>query len=347
MVIKARPKDRQSSTGLIGSPKKGGAGGKGTWGVGGLDDLKTISVAGPRDPNYDSEDEEDEEVVIVKTEVASPVEVLIKEFLASGDIDETIKALKELHIDNPQAYFIKKAIIAAMEKQAYERELVSKLLSSLYNVAVTPEKLAEGFQAVLNALEDVVLDTPDAVDILSKFLARAIIDEVVAPAFLKHADVTNVLAEQAISLAEALINQPFRSRRLAHVWGAGDFSSVKDETALVFEQFLINGDFNAAEKSVRELNAPHFHPQIVLQALRLALTKEEVERKKILSLLAFFAKDSLISNDHFKKGFAHSLEGLDELKAENPDAPVVLVGFVHTAKSEGWLDKDFEEPKAQ
>jgi len=347
MDIKARPKDRQSSTGLVGSPKKGGAGGKGTWGVGGLDDLKAISVAGPKDPNYDSEDEEDEEVIIVRTEVASPVEVLIKEFLASGDVDETIKTLKELRIDNPQAYFIKKAIIAAMEKQSYERELVSKLLSSIYNVAVTPEKLAEGFQAVLNSLEDVILDTPDAVDILSKFLARAIVDDVLAPSFLKHAEVTNPLAEKTLSLAESLINQPFRSRRLAHVWGAGDFSSVKDETELVFEQFLSNGDIKAADKSVRELNAPHFHPQIVKQALRLALVKDEAERKKILSLLAFFAKDSLISNDHLKKGFAHSLEDVEDLKAERPDATTILNGFVHTAKSEGWLDKDFDEQKLQ
>jgi len=347
MEIKGRPKDRQSSTGIFGSPKKGGAGGKGTWGIGGLDDLKAISVAGPRDPNYNSE-EENEEVIIAKTEVSSPVEVVISEYLLSGDVSETIKSLKELNDEGLHEQFIRKAMVTAMEKQAYERELVSKLLFSIYNVLVTPEKLAAGFQAALNYLDDMVLDTPDAVDILSKFLARAIIDEIIAPSFLNHAVAQTPLAEQCIHLAHSLMNQPFRSERLAHVWGAGDLSSVKrlkEEATLLFEEYLTNNDQVTADQNVRELNAPHFHPQLVKQALRLALTKDEEQRKDIMSLLAFFSKSDLISKYHVKKGFSYCCESLEDLQLDVPNAASVLLGFVRSAKSEGWLDKNFEEPK--
>jgi len=348
MDIKAR-KERQSATGIVGSPKKGGGGGKGTWGVGGLDDLKGISISGPRDPNYDSEDEGDQEVVISKTELVSTNEVLVKDFLSSGDFDETIKSLKELNIGTTQDQFVKKSLLLAMEKQAYERELVSKLLLSIYNVAVSSEKLTEGFQAALDSLDDVVLDTPDAVDVLSKFLARAIVDEVVAPAFLKHAIAKTPLAEQCIGLAYALVNQPFRSERLAHIWGAGDLSSVKrlkEEATMVFEEFLTNGDLTEANHSVRELNAPHFHPQIVKLGLRLALTKGEEDRKKVLNLFAHFAKSDLFSKYSIKKGFSFCTESVEDLKLDVPNAAQILSAFIRTAKSEGWLDQDFEEPKS-
>jgi len=348
MDIKARPKDRQSGTGIFGSPKKGGGGGKGTWGIGGLDDLKAVSVAGPGDPNYDSEDEENDDIIIAKTEISSPIQVLIQEFLTSGDINETIKSLKELKIGDQHGQFVKKSILSAMEKKAEERELVSKLLCSIYNVAVVPEKLEEGFQFALNDLEDVVLDTPDAVAVLSKFLARAIIDEVVPPAFLKHAVANTELAKQCLQLANSLLNQPFRSERLAHVWGAGDLSSVKrlkEEVTLILEEFLMNGDFNEGDRSIRELNAPPFHPQVVKQTIRLALTKDEDDKKKLLSLLAFFSQSELISKDQMKKGFNYCCESIDDLKLDVPNAPNVLIEFIHIGKSEGWLDKSLEEPK--
>jgi len=349
MDIKTEPKrkDRQSGTGIFGSPKKGGGGGKGTWGIGGLDDLKAVSIAGPGDPNYDSEDEADEEVVILRTEIASPVEVLVREFLQSGDIDDTKKGLQEASLQHLHEQFVKKLIIFSMEKQGHERESVSKLLSSISGVAMTPEKIAEGFQAALNSLEDVVLDTPHAVDILSKFLARAIIDEVLPPAFLKHAAIENPLAEQCLTVANNLSNQPFRSERLAEVWGVGDISSVKsfkEEITLLFEEYLTNADYNDAEQSVRELNSSHFHPQLVKQALRLALGKDEADRKKILSLLAFFCKSDLISQDHVEKGFGYCCETLDDLKLDVVNAPTLLVEFIRTAKAEGWLNQNFQEP---
>jgi len=345
MEIKAK-KDRQTSTGIIGSPKKGGGGGKGTWGVGGLDDLKGISVAGPRDPNYDSEEEGDLEIVITKAVVSSPHEVLIQEYMVSGDIEETVKSLKELHIDDIHQQFVKKAIIAAMEKKAHERELVSKLLLAVYNVAVTPEKIVEGFQITLDVLDDVLLDTPDAVDILSKFLARAIVDEVVPPSFLNFAVAETPLAEKCIVLSHALVNQPFRSERLAHVWGAGALSSVKrlkEEVNLIFEEYLTSADASEADHSIRELNSPHFLPQLVKQGLKLAITKDEEGRQSTLKLLGYLSKGEVISKYDIEKGFSYCLESLEDLKLDVPNAATLLLECIHTAKSSGWLDSSFSE----
>jgi len=349
MDIKAKPKDRQPSSNISGSPKKGGGGGKYSWGKGGLDDLKAVSIKDENDPNYDSEEETNEEVVITKTEIVSPIEVLIQDFLSSGDVDETIKVLKELKIDNTtHIQFVKKSIIRAMEKQAYERELVSKLLSAVYNVAVTPEKLADGFQAALNSLEDIVLDNPDAVDMLSKFIARAVFDEVIAPVFLKNAVAQSTLAEQCLVDANGLLNQPFRSERLAHIWGPGDLSSVKrlkGEIDMMYEEFLNTGDLHEADRTVRELNARFFHPQLVKQGIVLALQKEGENRKKILSLIQALSKEDLVSKEHVNQGFTLCFERLEDLKLDLPNAPTHIKELVQSAKELGVLDADFQEPK--
>jgi len=350
MDVKAKPKDRQPSSNISGSPKKGGGGGKYSWGKAGIDDLKAVSIKDDGDPNYDSEEETNQEVFISKTDITSPIEVLIQEFLSSGDIEETIKGLKELKIDKTPEQFIKKAIIRTMEKQAYERELVSKLLSAVYNVVITPEKIAEGFQAALDSLEDILLDNPGAVDMLSKFLARAIFDEIVAPAFLKHATAKSSKAEQCLIDAAGLLNQPFRSDRLSHIWGAGDLSSVKrlkGEIDMMYKEYLINGDLHEADKTVRELNARFFHPQLVKQGIVLALQNDGENRKKILELIQALSKEDLVAKDHVNQGFALCFTALDDIKLDVPNAPALFKEFVQSAQSAGVLDNDFQEvPKA-
>ncbi len=49
---------------------------------------------------------------------------------------------------------------------------------------ITHEALAAGFTRLLAAVDDLVLDVPDAVHLMSLFLGRAVVDEQLPPAFL-------------------------------------------------------------------------------------------------------------------------------------------------------------------
>jgi len=331
--------------------KKGGAGGKGTWGKGGLDDLKAVAIKDKNDPNYDSE-EEAEDVILEKTEIISnPTEMLISEFFASGALEETIKSLKDMHVEGSHDHFIKKLMVRSMEKGAFERELVSKLLCAICPDLVPSDKIEQAFQCTLDSLEDIVIDIPNGPDFLAKFIARAIFDEAIPPSFLRHAESNSEeVVEDCIQNAKNLLNQPFRSKRLAHIWGAGDLSSVKrlkEESKLIIEEYLTNNDLSEADQSVRNLNARGFHPQFVSQALKLALQKDEPEREKILQLLSAFSKSDLISADHIEMGFGYCCEALEDLKLDVPAAPKAMTSMVSKAKEEGWLEKSFEELKIQ
>jgi len=340
--------DRKPSTGIYGSPKKGGGGGKGTWGKGGVDDLR-VTTQDREDPNYDSEEEIVDDVVITKVEVTSPTDAIIIEHFAEGDITETAKKLKEVSLTNVILYpvFVRRAMEMSMEKQPYERELISKLLSALYGEVIPSEQIAEGFQNALDRLEDLVLDVPAAGEMIGKFLARAIVDEIIPPAFLKNAFAESTFSKEAIALANGLITDHHRSKKLEHIWGPGDLESVKrlkEEVSLLVEEFLSSGDKEEADRCVRKLNAPSFHFQLVKQALRMAMAKGAEDRKKILSLLAFFSQTGLVVADHITQGFKACAEALSDIKLDAPAAPGIFDQIVKIAKADGWLSSQFSSP---
>jgi hypothetical protein len=63
--------------------------------------------------------------------------------------------------------FTKRALIFGIERQAYERELVSKLLSACYEL-FNDNEIEDGFQLLLFRLPDLVLDVPHGPSLLSK-----------------------------------------------------------------------------------------------------------------------------------------------------------------------------------
>lgn len=261
----------------------------------------------------------------------------------SGDADEARKSLQELNVTNYD-YFVKKSIIMGIENKAYERELISKLLSNFYNGVLSSEIIMEGLQLILNSLDDLKLDNPDVVDVVSKYIARAIVDEIIPPIFLNKAKVeNNNLANESIAIANGLVNEKHRLDRLQHVWGPGDLSSVKrlkEEVQLLIEEFIVNEDYQEADRSLRKLGAPSFHFQLVKQALRIAFTKTEQERNKIVKLLQFLNKEGLITTDQMERGFKVSFAGLKDLQLDIPNAGSLFTQMVDTAKQQGFLQQD-------
>jgi len=274
-----------------------------------------------------------------------PWDGIINEFFISGDFEEAEKSINEFNAEHQHHIFVKKAIFIAMEKKAYERELVSKLLSAFYNTVLSSSKISQGFHYALDSLEDASLDIPDAKDTLAKFLARAIIDEILPPKFLRTCDkiAKTRTAKEAIVLAQGHVNQSHGSERLSRIWGPGDLSSVKRlklEARAIFVEHLVTEDLKEAEDCLRRLNAPSFHFQVVKQAVRLALENFQ-ESHKTLSVLRYFVETGLISQNQLVHGFRCCVDTLNDTLLDLPSADVQLAKLIEQAKSEGWLPASF------
>ena len=89
------------------------------------------------DPNWDSEVEDEcnlvEEITVQLLAYKKAVSNIIFEYFNSGDVEETASSLEE--IDHPELgyYFVKRAVTHSLDRHDKEREMVSILLSSLYD----------------------------------------------------------------------------------------------------------------------------------------------------------------------------------------------------------------------
>jgi len=267
---------------------------------------------------------------------------ILYELSDNGSTTEAVAAIvQDKSIDGIE--FTKRALIFGIEHSSYERELISKVLSAAYDIFEGRE-IEDGFQLLLYRLPDLVLDVPSAPQILAKFISRAIYDEVLRPAFVKDAHVDNTHAKESIALAFATTHSTDERRRLEHIWGPGDGTSVeqlKEAVDSLLHEYFENPNPIDAAAAVRELNAPSFGSQIIKQALRLALGKNTAEaRKNVIALFSSWHKMNLISNFHMERGFSNTFAQLEDLSLDVPNAPQMFASLVELAKAEKILSRD-------
>lgn len=326
--------------------KRGGAG-RGAWGKPGSE-LDLPKTTNPQDPNFD--DYDDGNVVFEERTLITSGDLrlmavldLIVEYIESGDVTEALGDLNDKK-SIQGADFVEAAIVFGIEHRAYERELISQLLSSAHAI-FEGKGYDEGFQRVLYSLPDLVLDVPSAAEYVGLFLARAMYDEVIPPKFIKEAVVENEQAKLALSLAWNTENDPTERARLEQVWGPASLSSVdrlRDEVNVILQEYLISFDLAEADRAIMELNSPSFMSQVVKQALYCAIESGNHKPKElIMALLASWAQSSLLSDYHLARGFELAVRNLDEIRLDVPHAEDILNGLIDDAKKHGLLASHF------
>lgn len=70
--------------------------------------------------------------------------------------------IQELNIGKRAYKLPQMAISLALDRKATHREMTSILISDLYGDVLTQEEVAKGFDDLLESLNDLSLDTPEA-----------------------------------------------------------------------------------------------------------------------------------------------------------------------------------------
>jgi len=318
--------------------KRGGAG-RGAWGKPGSEASAPKLQLKEDDPNFD--EYSDGNVVIDDFALITSgdlrriaVRDLIHEYIESGDVSEALADLNaKKNIEGVD--FVEAALVFGIEHHAYERELISQLLSSAHEV-LEGKGYEEGFQNVLYNLPDLILDVPSAAEFVGLFAARAMYDEVLTPKFIRDVVVENEPAKLAVSLAFNMEHDPSERSRLENVWGPATLSSVdrlRDEVNVILKEYLVTLDISEADRAIAELNSPSFKSQIVKQALYMAIESgNHKPRELILSLLSSWASSSLVSDYHLFHGFELAVRNIEEIKLDVPHAEDILNGLIAEAK---------------
>lgn len=86
----------------------------------------------------------------------------LREYFDSCDADEVIRTLEELGCQEFLMEVPKKAISLALDMGPRERELVSRLLTCLHPTPLSMHEMEAGFNALLDGLDELSTDVPEA-----------------------------------------------------------------------------------------------------------------------------------------------------------------------------------------
>lgn len=314
------------------------------------------------DPNYDSEDDEQVgyrhvpqknyraalctvvgQAKMTLTAYKKAIEPIIKEYLASGEIDDVLASIDSIAAPEYSYEFVKKAINMSFDKGDRERERVSKLLSVAYPEVFSSNMIGKGFERLFELVDEIEKDAPAARDMLATFLARAVVDEVLPPSFLADAVVCN-LGGEIVEHAKRMLSRDHGGARLERVWGPGDGRPVEElKVALdqLLLEYLLSRDQDEAARCIHELRAPEFMHEVVKRAVVTVLDKNAEEQSLMSSLLQYLMERDQLTKQQASKGFKRLHDLLPDLSLDVPSAGTIVAQFITKAMEDSVLPGDF------
>uniref|UniRef100_A0A0B6YPD9 Programmed cell death protein 4 n=1 Tax=Arion vulgaris TaxID=1028688 RepID=A0A0B6YPD9_9EUPU len=335
-----------------GLPKKGGAGGKGVWGKPGVEVNEDGHCKDAHDPNYDSasEDEyliEESDPEVSLEELEKVLDPAVLEYYENNNPDEFLTSVSDLNLGGKKPKLVEFLISKAIDHRAAQCEMTSILLSELYSRVLSHEDIIEGFKEILNKLSDLVLDAPHAPEVVGKFLARAVADDCLPPKFIQthKGNVDCEISKEALLKADTLLTQKHGIVRLDNIWGTGGgIRPVKylvKQMVMLLKEYLSSGDIVEATRCLTELDVPHFHHELVYEAVNMVLEKStERAAEMTVKLLKSLADSVIITPDQFSQGFKRIFDSMTDICLDVPNAYTLLDKFATACHREGIINTD-------
>lgn len=149
-----------------------------------------------------------------------------------------------------------------------------------------------GYDLLLTNLPDLILDTPEAPILLGNFIARSVADDCVPPKYVTSPDNVDQLNEYALAAlkrADALLSLKQGWVHLDNIWGkAGPLRPVKNITKqmiLLLKEYISSRDFDEAARCLRAMEVPHYHHELVYEAILIALESVNQQTEEAMCTL--------------------------------------------------------------
>lgn len=266
----------------------------------------------------------------------------IVDFFSHGDIDELIRGANELETNEFGFELVKRIINMSFDRTDRERELVSRFLSvANFENVLDSTMIEKGFLRLFECIyvDGIEMDVPGAQEMLTKFLARAVVDEIISPRFLM--DEENIeLGKDVITHAKALLSRELAPVVLETCWGPGDgrsVSALKKSIDMLVKEYLLSSDLDEATRCVRELQSPHFLHELLKRSVTMSLDESAEAQVKISSFLHHLSINDILTKGQAAQGFDRLFARINDLKLDSPAAPRILEEFVERAKADGVL----------
>lgn len=349
---KTKLMDRKSRTGKgRGLPKKGGAGGKGVWGT--PCQVYDEEVVDAKDPNYDEDQNCVYETTVLPLDEKSfekSVTPIVQEYFQHGDTNEVAEMLKDLNLGEMKCGLPMLAVSIALEGKASHREMTSKLLHDLCGTLLSTRDVEVSFDKLLEELPELALDTPRAPQLVGQFIARAVGDGILDKSYINSykGTVDCDQARESLTRAAVLLSMTRVGKRIDSVWGAGGgqqpVKTLVKEIDMLLKEYILSGDISEAERCLQELEVPHFHHELVYEAILMVLEASgDTTYKMMLNLLESLWKSAVITLDQMKRGYDRIYHEIPDINLDVPHAYSVLERFVDDCFKAGIISKQIQD----
>ena len=242
--------------------------------------------------------------------------------------------------------FVRRAINISLDRDDSQRELTSSLLSSLRDLKIlTEDDLLWGVSHLLGSLPDLVIDCPQAVSLVSKFLIRAVADEVLPPSFLDNAIRLGLGGTEGVEAAEAakssIENTNVEWADLRNVWGKIESKNDaiwKQEVETALCEYLDSHDKAEMCRLMHEWALCTFKAVIVIKrALLKAMDGNGNDCLAVVELLDYAVKREELKDSDILRAMHELDSNLADLKLDIPDAAEMLDTFGGLLRNKGLL----------
>ena len=276
-------------------------------------------------------------------EFKAAIDLSLREFLSNGDYVEATRCVLELGAPQFHYQVVKRGVTLAMDKAGREREMIAVLFSSLHARGVlTAAQIADGFRALLDSVDDLQIDIPDAPALLSHYLADSHLDGMLRLSQLDDLDAA--FGDAASSPAAAQVLSLTKGRLVGRVPTGGsqvDPRKVRSQLRGVVEEYLDSKDVLEVSRRIRELHVPvDLEHELVRAAIELGLDRKDHDRELVSRLLSQ-AHDAWLSPANLARGFEQLLARVDDLAIDNPKAVEHLAAFMTRAVADELLPPAF------
>lgn len=326
-----------------GLPKKLGGGGSFTWGTPGCEIAdKNKNLTGIHDPNYDPS--EDPSIIFDSLEIEPSTEEIytamdeaIHEYFNNASLPDLLESLENLVLQNNQDTVLERLLEKVFELKNEHRELASKCLPFLVSKKYLNEiDIAKVFCNLLDRLTDLMLDTPDAPELLGKFIARADSERCLPVDFIKteryqaHDSLTTRCLDYCYSLTKD-------QRTIRTCWGTTrggftDTSILTEKIRELLKEFVLSGDKDEAARCLKDLDVPHYHHELVYESILISMESEEDSViNSMCWLLQYMSKEGVLSVDQMHAGFSRFYSNVDDIQLDIPHVHTTLTKMVERA----------------
>jgi programmed cell death protein 4 len=207
---------------------------------------------------------------------------------------------------------------------------------------------------------------------VASFLARAVVDEVLPPAFLSEQNNErpgNAVVEKAVQL----LSREHCTARLERVWGPGDgrpVAELKVEMDQLLQEYLWSRELDEAARCVKELDCAHFHHELIKRGAKAAMEQDGKQQQQqqgssanggengskivnekdadrvndglanvdaMAALFGFLVRNAIVSEYQVAKGVSRLHQILPDITLDVPSAPTLLEAFEKMITEQGCL----------